>query len=259
MARKRKINDFNYRKLYEQHYGAIPKDDNGRTFEIHHKDGNRANNDINNLQCVSIEEHYQIHRDQGDWAACLLITRAMEISPEEKSRLNVLHNRKMVEDGIHPFKNIEKQRERQLAKVAAGQHHWQRPEHSSRVTKWNLERSKNGTHPWKDGDQQRERQLKRVEKGEHHWQDKEAASKRAKKRLEEGNHTFQQEGYYEKIAEKRAKEYTFMFPDGCVRSIKNLTRFCKDNNLSARLMRRVANGQQESHKHFKKGILNGDC
>lgn len=50
-----------YRKIYESHYGPIPIDETGRTYEIHHIDGNSENNDISNLKCVSIQEHYNIH------------------------------------------------------------------------------------------------------------------------------------------------------------------------------------------------------
>ena len=31
----------NYRKIYEKVYGPIPREDNGRSFEIHHIDGNK--------------------------------------------------------------------------------------------------------------------------------------------------------------------------------------------------------------------------
>jgi hypothetical protein len=54
----------NYRKIWEHHYGKIPKDDYGRTFDIHHIDGNRNNNSIGNLICLSIEDHYKIHLKQ---------------------------------------------------------------------------------------------------------------------------------------------------------------------------------------------------
>jgi hypothetical protein len=54
----------NYRKLYENFYGEIPKDSFGRTFDIHHIDGNRKNNSIDNLICLSIEDHYKIHLKQ---------------------------------------------------------------------------------------------------------------------------------------------------------------------------------------------------
>jgi hypothetical protein len=75
----------NYRKIYEQHYGKIPKDEEGRSFQIHHIDGDRSNNNIDNLKCVSIKEHYDIHLSQNDWGACYLLGRKMKISVEELS------------------------------------------------------------------------------------------------------------------------------------------------------------------------------
>lgn len=54
----------NYRKLWENNYGEIPRDEKGRSYEIHHIDGNRNNNKLSNLICVSIEEHYNIHLNQ---------------------------------------------------------------------------------------------------------------------------------------------------------------------------------------------------
>ena len=54
----------NYRKLWEQTHGSIPKDEFGRTYDIHHIDGNRKNNSIDNLICLSLEDHYKIHLKQ---------------------------------------------------------------------------------------------------------------------------------------------------------------------------------------------------
>jgi len=54
----------NYRKIWENAYGEIPKDLDGRTYDIHHIDGNRKNNSIENLICLSIEDHYKIHLKQ---------------------------------------------------------------------------------------------------------------------------------------------------------------------------------------------------
>jgi hypothetical protein len=65
----------NYRKIWENANGAIPKDELGRSYEIHHIDGNRENNDLNNLMCVSIEQHYQIHYEQGDYSSANLIAQ----------------------------------------------------------------------------------------------------------------------------------------------------------------------------------------
>jgi hypothetical protein len=53
-----------YRKIYEQHHGKIPKG-----YHIHHKDGNRNNNSIENLVCLSPEEHFMVHKNNGDMLA----------------------------------------------------------------------------------------------------------------------------------------------------------------------------------------------
>jgi len=84
--------DSYHRKIYEDHYGPIPKDSEGRSYEIHHIDGNHENNNIDNLLCVSIQEHYNIHYSQGDFKACLIMSKRMDISPEEKSRLAKITN-----------------------------------------------------------------------------------------------------------------------------------------------------------------------
>lgn len=77
----------NYRKIWESHYGPIPKDNQGRSYEIHHVDGNRNNNDISNLVCVSIEEHYKIHKEQKDYAAALFISAKLKLSQKEIEEL----------------------------------------------------------------------------------------------------------------------------------------------------------------------------
>lgn len=66
-----------YRKIWEDYYGEIPKDEEGRSFEIHHIDGNRNNNSIENLKCISIKEHYEIHLKQSDFASAAFIKQKM--------------------------------------------------------------------------------------------------------------------------------------------------------------------------------------
>lgn len=68
----------NYRVLWRKHYGEIPIDKNGWTYEIHHIDGDRTNNSIQNLVCVSIQEHYNIHLIQGDIAEASAIAARMK-------------------------------------------------------------------------------------------------------------------------------------------------------------------------------------
>lgn len=65
---------FNHRKIWTAYYGVIPTDEYGRSYDIHHIDGNRQNNEISNLMCVSIQEHFDIHFKQGDFEACKAIS-----------------------------------------------------------------------------------------------------------------------------------------------------------------------------------------
>lgn len=64
-----------YRQIYENHVGPIPKDHEGRTYEIHHIDGDRDNNTLSNLIAVSLQDHYNIHFAQGDFDACRLMKK----------------------------------------------------------------------------------------------------------------------------------------------------------------------------------------
>jgi hypothetical protein len=185
-----------YRKIYEAHYGTIPLDDEGRTYEIHHIDGNNSNNDPSNLVAVTIQEHYDIHYSQKDYRACFLIaTQRMNKTPEEISELARKAALKRVEDGTHNWLNGDIQRatnqkrvndgthhflggEVQRKRVAAGTHNFSGPDH-------NLTRVKNGTHPFVGGEVQR----KRVAEGKHNF----LGSENNAKRLAEGNHNFTQQ------------------------------------------------------------------
>src|SRR5712691_5631259 len=44
------------RDVWRKHFGEIPEG-----FHVHHKDGNAQNNVIENLQCLSPEEHRKLH------------------------------------------------------------------------------------------------------------------------------------------------------------------------------------------------------
>jgi hypothetical protein len=65
----------NYRAIWKKHFGEIPKDENGQTYEIHHIDRNRNNNSIENLRCVSKDEHIKIHFEAGEFAAAYAILK----------------------------------------------------------------------------------------------------------------------------------------------------------------------------------------
>lgn len=162
-----------YRKIYENHYGSIPKDQDGRTYEIHHKDGNHSNSHPDNLIALTIQEHYNIHYSQGDWSACLLISRAMNLSPEEKAELS---------------------RKAALERIDNGTHNFTDPEFRKKHRKMLAEKIKDGSFHFSNSNWAREKELRKVENGTHPFLTKEDGSsigqKTNKKRVEAGTHNF---------------------------------------------------------------------
>jgi len=76
-----------HRKMWVDAYGHIPKDSKGRSYEIHHINGNHHDNRLANFKLVTIDEHYSIHYAQGDFGACKMIALRMRLSPDEQSAL----------------------------------------------------------------------------------------------------------------------------------------------------------------------------
>lgn len=104
-----------YRKLWAEYNGPIPTDSFGRTFEIHHIYGDHSNNSIENLKAVTIQEHYDIHYSQEDWAACILISKRMnssEMSREQRSLLSKNNANKRMKNRTHNFLDRQFQIER---------------------------------------------------------------------------------------------------------------------------------------------------
>lgn len=54
-----------------------------------------------------------------------------------------------------------------------------------------------------------------------------------------------------KIGELKSKSYTIVYPDGRLEEIKNLTKFCREQNLDQGNMSSVANGKSLQHKGYK--------
>lgn len=171
-----------YRKIYESHHGPIPKDAMGNTFDIHHIDGDRDNNNIENLVALSIQDHYDLHLSQGDWNACVPLAERLEISPEEKSRVSKLAAEKRVADGTHNFLGGELQRVNSRKMVESGEHHFvgdtnpvfKQLEEGSHPFQKRLDgtsvtsdRMKDGTHPFVGGKIQRATCLRRMAEGIH--------------------------------------------------------------------------------------------
>lgn len=215
----KKRNHALYRKIYEQHHGPIPVDEDGRTYDIHHIDGDLTNNDINNLVALSIREHYETHYKNGDIGACLIMSDRMKISPEERSRLSSESNRinhqrlgsehpviknnnerllngthnllgdsnpvhKMIDDGTHHWLGGELQRDQQNKRVEDGVHQWLGGDLQK---KWAAEQIKNGTHKFLDKDWARANQLERVTNGTHNF----LGGQATKNQLANGTHPSQ--------------------------------------------------------------------
>ena len=133
-----------YRKIYKEHHGPIPKDEYGRTYEIHHVDNNHYNNDPSNLKAVSIQEHHDIHYSQGDYSACLFIAQyRLRYTPEELSELARKNANKRISEGNHHWLGGNMQRRTQRQLVTDGKHHLLSGDIQRKT---NAKRLKDGSH-----------------------------------------------------------------------------------------------------------------
>ena len=162
-----------YRKIWSSHHGPIPKDENNRSYEIHHIDGDRKNNNISNLQCVSIQRHYDIHYEQKDWAACLKIAARAKMDPATKSNLARLNALNQIENGTWPLSNQDVI-DRKLSTI------------NQKIV--------DGTFHLLSGEIQRKSANERLQEGTHHITTKEHRTKQIdgqKRLLAEGTHKLQ--------------------------------------------------------------------
>jgi hypothetical protein len=167
----------NYHKIYLNHYGPIPREPNGRTYEIHHIDGNHSNNDPGNLVAVTLQEHYDIHYAQGDYGACyFMMVERMNRTPEEISKIASKQQLARVANDTHHLLGGKIQRKL----VKDGTHHLLGPS-------VNNKRLAEGTHHFLDSEKQRKNQIKRVKEGTHHL----LGSQHAYDRLANGTHPSQ--------------------------------------------------------------------
>ena len=173
-----------YRKIWIENFGDIPVDSNGISFEIHHIDGNRNNNNLDNLKCMSIQEHYDIHHSQGDWGACNKILRRMRLTKEESFKINSDLAKKMWQN-----EDYRKCRSDLLKKRWATDEEYVKKMKNSTI-KQNKERLENGTHPFLNSAHQEWAAKRRDEairqlvlEGKHNFQTKEMAIKSTERAL----------------------------------------------------------------------------
>lgn len=124
-----------YRAIWVKHYGPIPFDNEGRTYEIHHINGDNTDNRIENLMCVSAEDHFKIHESQGDIMACYAILRRMKnwreyiknFTPEQREIISEQAKEaaeKRVLNGTHNFLGGHIQKEHQKRRKEEGTHNF---------------------------------------------------------------------------------------------------------------------------------------
>lgn len=184
-----------YRRIYEQHYGPIPKDEQGRSFEIHHIDGDRNNNDISNLACMCIKEHYDTHYSQGDWGACYAIAKRMKLHPNLLSELSKKCQSKRIEERTHHLLRRQDGSSHASDRVTCGTH-WFLSENggSDRSKKQQISRVKNKTHHFlkENGgsDRSREVQKQLVKNKKHHLLKRNDGSSLSSDRVKSGDHPF---------------------------------------------------------------------
>ena len=69
-----------YREVWKDHHGEIPKDENGKSYHIHHilPQSEGGGDNIENLIALSAEDHYDVHLERGDYGACALLSDGID-------------------------------------------------------------------------------------------------------------------------------------------------------------------------------------
>jgi hypothetical protein len=148
----------NYRKIWEDANGSIPKDEIGRSYDIHHIDGNRRNNHISNLVAVSRREHYEIHKKQGDWHACLLLQKDLYITEEEFKEIKALSSQ--LRKGI----KLSKEHRLKLSEAKKGKPSNSKGKKRSIETRKRITESRTGEKNWRLGTKHSENTIKKMKK-----------------------------------------------------------------------------------------------
>jgi len=186
----RKSTRKNYRRIYEKYHGPIPIDELGRSYDIHHIDGDKNNNDPSNLIAVSIQDHYEIHLRQEDWFACFNLAKRLSLTANEISEIAKNAVKTSIEEGTNVLvggrwhkENIDLLREKVREQVRTGQHHWTTDEHRILTSIRQQEKVQNGTHHLLGGKIQKEL----VASGRHHLLGGEIQRKTNARRREDGS------------------------------------------------------------------------
>lgn len=165
-----------YQKIWVNANGEIPRTEDGRMFHIHHIDGNRNNNELSNLMCVSPMEHFLIHLSQQEYmSAHALYIRYLtdeekigysyvpKLAAMSRDNSNIGFNNpdvykkvfdlqnERIKNGCFHLQSGEIQRKTNLKRVSLGIHNFQSETHKAIIRESNKERVANGSHPFVNG------------------------------------------------------------------------------------------------------------
>lgn len=93
-----------HRLIYENEYGPIPKG-----YDIHHIDGNKLNNDLDNLVALSRKEHTSLHGEGSNnprWVGGARVVKAGHKG--NKQRYLLKYNDEKIEYSINKDKLLKK-------------------------------------------------------------------------------------------------------------------------------------------------------
>ena len=250
-----------YRKIWTNANGPIPVDSDGRTFHIHHVDGNRDNNELSNLQCLSIMDHYRLHERQCDWGACAALIMHMpeKFTPEQVSEIhrkaanalpiekvgvlmphvreaNRIAQQKLIDAGKHHLQSGDIQRRSNRERVVAGTHNFQQQVSVDAVRKRNSVAIEAGTHPFQDSDAKRRWQNEKVRAGIHHLQSPEHSARMTAlhhERVKKGEHPFQKDKYCEWCGNSGKGGFWYNHGDYCQQNPNNNRVTCEYCNANS--------------------------
>ncbi len=132
--------------VWEKHHGKIPKN-----YQIHHKDGNKRNNSIENLELLTAEEHRKKHPNyykKGNKPWNKNKKGVQRHSEETKRKISETHKRKGLKPPSRTGKNHSEKTKKKISKSNKGRKHteefkemrrerqkklWKNPEYRKRM------------------------------------------------------------------------------------------------------------------------------
>lgn len=104
-----------YRKIWERANNSclLP------WIDIHHINGNKKDNRLENLKPVTLQEHFDIHLQQGDYGACqAILMRMIDVDKRLLSDVASKCQIDLLKNGNHNFQKISSQKRVEISRKA---------------------------------------------------------------------------------------------------------------------------------------------